>query len=218
VVIVLLVGWGLIFFLGFVFRAHPLGMNETVAWVFRAAISVALFVLLEQKLWLTHFMGLRPIYGESPIAEALFLALLGVPGLMLRSTVDDEETATAGQSATGGAAKKKPVHPPAQAKDVGRELVETVVFVIVLVLLLKTFVAEAFVIPTGSMATTLLGYHRNITCPECGYSFPVNVSKEVDPQEPPPQTPVVGCTCPNCRLHIPLKSPQQPTPPQGDFP
>ena len=36
-----------------------------------------------------------------------------------------------------------------------RELVETVVFVVVLVLLLRSFVAEAFVIPTGSMAETL---------------------------------------------------------------
>ena len=46
---------------------------------------------------------------------------------------------------------KKKDETPA-VKDAFREVVETVVFVIVLVLLLKTFVAEAFVIPTGSMA------------------------------------------------------------------
>ena len=45
-------------------------------------------------------------------------------------------------------------------KDAFREVVETVVFVVVLVLMLKTFVAEAFVIPTGSMAETLLGYQK----------------------------------------------------------
>src|SRR5689334_22185897 len=54
-------------------------------------------------------------------------------------------------------------------KDAFREVVETVVFVIVLVLLLKTFVAEAFVIPTGSMAETLLGYQKWETCPQCGH-------------------------------------------------
>jgi signal peptidase I len=92
---------------------------------------------------------------------------------------------------------KKKEEAPA-VKDAFREVVETVVFVIVLVLLLKTFVAEAFVIPTGSMAETLLGYQKWETCPQCGYEFPVNCSSEVDPQQGPP-VPVVACTCPNCR-------------------
>jgi len=82
-----------------------------------------------------------------------------------------------------------------------REVVETIVFVVVLVLLLKSFAAEAFVIPTGSMATTLYGYQKMVTCPECGELFPVNCSGEVDPQNGPPRT-VVACTCPNCRYHI----------------
>ena len=85
--------------------------------------------------------------------------------------------------------------------DSFREVVETVVFVVVLVLLLRSFVAEAFVIPTGSMAPTLLGYHREVTCPKCGYQFPVNASKEDDPQEAVHQR-VSGCTCPNCGFHI----------------
>src|SRR5881227_710956 len=67
-----------------------------------------------------------------------------------------------------------------------REVVETIVFVVVLVLLMKSFVAEAFVIPTGSMAETLLGYQKFVTCPKCGHEFPVNCSSEVDPQQGPP--------------------------------
>ena len=59
-----------------------------------------------------------------------------------------------------------------------RELIETVVFVTVLVLLLKSFVAEAFVIPTGSMAETLHGWRAYVTCPVCGHEFPVNASEE----------------------------------------
>jgi signal peptidase I len=92
----------------------------------------------------------------------------------------------------------------AEPKDSFREVVETVVFVVVLVLLLKSFLAEAFVIPTGSMATTLYGYHRLVTCPQCGHQFAVNVSKEVEGEEGGRQ-PVTGCTCPNCRFHIELR-------------
>src|SRR5438876_11409306 len=84
------------------------------------------------------------------------------------------------------------------SKDSFREIVETVVFVIVLVFLLKIFVAEAFVIPTGSMAETLLGYQRWVECPQCHIEFPVNCSQEVDPQDRP-RMEVDACTCPNCR-------------------
>jgi signal peptidase I len=91
--------------------------------------------------------------------------------------------------------------PPVEPKDGLREIVETVVFVVVLVLLLKSFVAEAFVIPTGSMAETLYGYQKMVTCPKCQFEFPVNCSNEVDPQHGPP-TPVTGCMCPLCHYHI----------------
>jgi signal peptidase I len=109
------------------------------------------------------------------------------------------------------AAQEKPVpqSKPAAAqsgqpemKDSFREVVETIVFVVVLVLLLKSFVAEAFVIPTGSMAETLYGYQKLVTCPKCKQVFPVNCSSEVDPVQEIHRAPVVGCTCPNCRYHI----------------
>ena len=99
---------------------------------------------------------------------------------------------------------RKQVQPPPENKDGVRELVECVVFVVVLVLLLKSFVAEAFVIPTGSMAETLLGYQKNVVCPECNYEFPVNCSQEVDPQQSKHED-VTGCVCPNCRKHIVFK-------------
>ena len=97
---------------------------------------------------------------------------------------------------------KKPPHP----RDPAREVVETVVFVVVLVLLLKLFVTEAFVIPTGSMAETLYGYQKIIICPKCGHEFPVNATAEVDGVAPPgnPNGPkerhrLIGYCCPNCR-------------------
>ncbi len=68
---------------------------------------------------------------------------------------------------------KKKSEQPDSPHDTKREIAETVVFVVILVLLLKLFVAEAFVIPTGSMATTLWGNQYDCTCRECGYKFPV---------------------------------------------
>jgi signal peptidase I len=90
--------------------------------------------------------------------------------------------------------------PAPEPKDNVREIVETVVFVVVLVLLLKSFAAEAFVIPTGSMAETLWGYQRVAECTQCKYKAPVNYSREVDPQDKTPAR-VTGYTCPNCRYH-----------------
>ena len=100
------------------------------------------------------------------------------------------------QHSTPGA--KKPVLEP---RDSFRELIETVVFVVVLVLMLKTFLAEAFVIPTGSMATTLWGYQKFVTCPTCEFQFPVNASAEGDPAADTHKR-ITRCECPNCRTEI----------------
>ncbi len=89
-------------------------------------------------------------------------------------------------------------------RDSLRELVETVVFVVVLVLVLKLFVVEAFVIPTGSMAETLLGYHKNVQCEQCGYEFPLNSSEEVEGRKGV-KVPIVGYHCPNCAFPGKLK-------------
>src|SRR5205085_6930772 len=122
------------------------------------------------------------------------------PGSYSRSLLKPTSPALTPEKLLDAAMKaRKHVQPAPETKDGVRELVECVVFVVVLVLLLKSFVAEAFVIPTGSMAETLLGYQKWETCPECGYEFPVNCSSEVDPQQGEP-VPVVGCTCPNCRF------------------
>jgi hypothetical protein len=110
------------------------------------------------------------------------------------------------------AAKPAPAAPPIvgkkeEPKDSFREFIETIVFVVVLVLMLKTFLAEAFVIPTGSMANTLLGYHYKVTCEECGYTNLVNASAEAEPPpqlrrlDPKDQPRIFRCQCLNCK-HI----------------
>jgi predicted nucleic-acid-binding Zn-ribbon protein len=101
-------------------------------------------------------------------------------------------------------AKKEPEH-----KDSYRELIETVVFVVVLVLMLKTFLAEAFVIPTGSMADTLLGYHHKVTCQQCGYPNLVNASSEAEPPGGGDPVRVESCQCVNCGFTNVLARPKE---------
>lgn len=82
-----------------------------------------------------------------------------------------------------------------------REIVENVVVALVLAFLFRTFEAEAFVIPTGSMAPTLMGRHRDVTCAQCGYPYQVNASDEVDPRTNQlTGKHVVAGTCPVCRF------------------
>ncbi len=90
-----------------------------------------------------------------------------------------------------------------------RETVESIAVAVILAFLFRAFVAEAFVIPTGSMAPTLMGQHKDVQCPECGYWYEAGASVENEddsnPQrqmelresEKPPL--VVATTCPLCR-------------------
>jgi signal peptidase I len=80
-------------------------------------------------------------------------------------------------------------------------LVLSVVFAVVFVVLLRSAVCEAFVIPTGGEAPALLGYHKTATCPQCGWEFDVNSSMEAVP-DPAMRSRVVQGTCPNCRAEV----------------
>jgi signal peptidase I len=78
-----------------------------------------------------------------------------------------------------GQAEAMPAQPPSHAV---RETVESIVIAFVLAFLFRTFEAEAFVIPTGSMAPTLMGRHKDVVCPQCGYRFEVGASEEESDQ------------------------------------
>jgi signal peptidase I len=93
-----------------------------------------------------------------------------------------------------------------------RELVEMVVSVLILVSLLRMFGAEAFVIPTGSMATTLLGAHKSVECEQCGVVSYLNASNEAEAKNETDRrrTAIASGICQNCRnrLHHINKPPQ----------
>lgn len=87
----------------------------------------------------------------------------------------------------------------------GRESVESFV-VVLLGFLLWSIEAEGFVIPTGSMAPTLMGRHKEIACPECGYVYTVNADREAEPDRTGrgagPR--IAWGTCENCRYESPV--------------
>lgn len=95
---------------------------------------------------------------------------------------------------------------PARSAHPLRETVEQIVFAFVLAFLFRTFEAEAFVIPTGSMAPTLMGRHNDLECPKCHYRYSVNASREEDVAQAGPDFrrdgQVINATCPLCRYSM----------------
>ncbi len=55
-----------------------------------------------------------------------------------------------------------------------KDTIESILVAFILAFIFRAFVVEAFVIPTGSMAPTLLGAHMRFTCKDCGYRYDVN--------------------------------------------
>ncbi len=91
-----------------------------------------------------------------------------------------------------------------------REIVESVVVAFVLAFLFRTFEAEAFVIPTGSMAPTLMGRHKDVTCPKCGYPYRVSASAEMDHQGREANVEIISGTCPMCHFTMDLSHENSP--------
>jgi signal peptidase I len=84
------------------------------------------------------------------------------------------------------ARRKRPARPRSSGV---RQTVELIVVLCVSVLVVKTFSAEAYVVPTGSMAPTLLGWHRELSCPSCHAVFVVGIEDEGQTS---------AAICPNC--------------------
>ena len=100
--------------------------------------------------------------------------------------------------------------PPVQSHAI-RETVESIVIAFVLAFLFRTFEAEAFVIPTGSMAPTLMGRHKDVVCPKCNYRYQVSASEE-ESEDPRHQTSdCIAGKCPMCQYVLPMRPMRVPT-------
>ncbi len=95
--------------------------------------------------------------------------------------------------------KKRQARPKSQEGI--RETVEAVAIAFILAFVFKTFEAEAFVIPTGSMAPTLYGRHKEVTCQGCSIQYTIGASQEIDQESGVLNMAgrLTNSQCPNCR-------------------
>lgn len=135
-----------------------------------------------------------------------FFSGLSAPG-QAAETGRGRSVAKTGKRAHAEAASSTKSSGDSTGRQIGwlREVVEAIAIALVLAFLFRSFEAEAFVIPTGSMAPTLMGRHKDVICDSCGFRFQVGASEEVDKiTNQPTGRWVVGGTCPNCRHTLPL--------------
>lgn len=120
-----------------------------------------------------------------------------------------------------------PAAPPSQggSGDEGfRAVFEQILVAFILAFIFRAFVLEAFVIPTGSMATTLLGAHMQFDCPDCGWDYTVNYPTNSGQDGIPPYASgrertaegirllprTYSIRCPNCGYRLPRHDPLDP--------
>ena len=84
-----------------------------------------------------------------------------------------------------------------------KDTIESIVVAFILAFVFRAFLVEAFVIPTGSMAATLLGKHGTITCEDCGWEFTYGLAdqstQQVTKNTPGAVLRDTKAVCPNCR-------------------
>src|SRR5438874_4978640 len=100
-----------------------------------------------------------------------------------------------------------------------KETLESILVAFILAFIFRAFVVEAFVIPTGSMAPTLLGAHMRFRCPDCGYRFDANYSptqRGDDLLIPATSSDAYRVFCPNCGYKFSQMDASQPAVHYGD--
>ena len=123
-------------------------------------------------------------------------------------------TSPAASPAAAAAVRARKPAPDSSVK----ETLESILVAFILAFVFRAFVVEAFVIPTGSMAPTLLGAHMRFRCNDCGYQFDANYSPEQTaggddlyiPTRAKPGQRRRDVWCPNCGYKIPSQDPIDP--------
>lgn len=112
----------------------------------------------------------------------------------------DDQPNIAPPAAAPGSARNAPIQ--AQHSSGVKETIESILIAFILAFIFRAFVVEAFVIPTGSMAPTLLGAHVRFDCRDCGYEYDVNYGAASDQETGdiniPARADQKQGTCPNC--------------------
>ncbi len=82
---------------------------------------------------------------------------------------------------------------PPDETGVFRQVIESLACLAVAVIVFRAFLLEGYIISTGSMAPSLLGYHKQVVCPDCKFEFAYGVAFDR-----PTRAPSQLATCPNC--------------------
>ncbi|MDX2038514.1 MAG: signal peptidase I [Isosphaeraceae bacterium] len=99
----------------------------------------------------------------------------------------DPPAAVAPTNATARRVQSAPIF--RESAGIVRQTCEFLIILAICILLFRTFAAEAYIVPTGSMAPTLLGFHREIPCTNCDYRVFVGIDERGGSGRP---------VCPNC--------------------
>lgn len=105
--------------------------------------------------------------------------------------------------------KPAPAQPKQSVEGSVKDTIESILVAFMLAFIFRAFVVEAFVIPTGSMAPTLLGAHMRFRCPDCGYPYDVNFSgrqsgtDDIDIPVSAGSNRSFALFCPNCGYRLP---------------
>ena len=110
--------------------------------------------------------------------------------------------ARSSDSAQIAATAGPPVDPDARDELIVATI-QTVLTALILALIFRAFFIEAFIIPTGSMAPTLLGEHVTFVCPHCGWQFDYGLHPR--PGHAAPWAVPQQVTCPACRLSFDVR-------------
>ena len=86
-----------------------------------------------------------------------------------------------------------------------RETIESILVAIVLAMLFRTFQAEAFIIPTGSMAPGLQGQHIDVVCDKCNYQYRTGASEDNSIRPVDDRRPITDTFCPICQYQLHLR-------------
>ncbi len=87
-----------------------------------------------------------------------------------------------------------------------RETIESLIIAILLAFMFKTYEAEAFVIPTGSMAPSLQGEHMDLDCAQCGYRHLTGASQQRASQDRQGGGLIDRTLCPICQYRTRMQS------------
>jgi signal peptidase I len=99
-----------------------------------------------------------------------------------------------------------------------RETLESIIIAFILAFVFRAFIVEAYRIPTGSMAPTLMGAHRTRICHDCGYEYEYEIIQKLT-QNGLANRPPRFNVCPNCKWidqTLPLMHNRRPMVDNGD--